>query len=84
MVSISSFATAHWEYGSPELDRFNGVSAVDINGEAAPGVSSGDAMQEIEELVAQLPPGFRIDWTGAVVPGARRRRADADRSTRCR
>ena len=64
MVSTASFTNSHWEYGSPRLERFNGVSAKDINGEAAPGVSSGDAMKEIEKLVAKLPPGFSIDWTG--------------------
>ena len=64
MVPISAFSTAHWEFGSPELDRFNGVSAVDINGNAAPGVSSGTAMKAIEEIVAKLPSGFRADWTG--------------------
>ena len=64
MVSLASFASSHWEYGSPRLERFNGVSAFEINGEAAPGVSSGEAMQEIEKLVAQLPPGFSVDWAG--------------------
>jgi multidrug efflux pump len=64
MVSTSSFTSSHWEYGSPRLERFNGVSAIDINGEAAPGVSSGDAMKEIQKLVSKLPPGFSIDWSG--------------------
>jgi multidrug efflux pump len=64
MVSVASFATSHWDYGSPRLERFNGVSAVDINGEAAPGVSSGEAMKEIEKLVGQLPPGYSLDWAG--------------------
>jgi multidrug efflux pump len=64
MVSVASFATSHWEYGAPQLQRFNGFSAVNINGEAAPGVSSGQAMQEIERLVQQLPPGFSVDWAG--------------------
>ena len=64
MVSVASFATSHWDYGSPRLERFNGVSAVDINGEAAPDVSSGEAMKEIEKLAAQLPPGFSLDWSG--------------------
>jgi multidrug efflux pump len=64
MVSVASFANSHWTYGSPRLERYNGVAAVDINGEAAPGVSSGEAMKEMEKLVAQLPPGFSIDWTG--------------------
>ena len=64
MVPVSAFSTAHWEFGSPQLERFNRASAVDISGEAAHGVSSGAAMKAIEELVAKLPPGFRVDWTG--------------------
>ena len=63
MVPFSAFATAHWEYGSPRLERYNGVSAVEVQGEGAAGVSSGDAMAEIERLAAQLPPGFGIEWT---------------------
>jgi multidrug efflux pump len=65
MVPFSSFATSHWEYGSPRLERFNGAPAVELNGEAAPGVSSGDAMAEVERLVGELPPGYSIAWTGA-------------------
>ena len=65
MVPFSAFASSHWEFGSPRLERFNGVSAVEINGAPAEGVSSGDAMQEIEKLVEQLPPGFDIAWSGA-------------------
>jgi multidrug efflux pump len=64
MVSTASFATSHWEYGSPRLERFNGASAMEINGQAAPGVSSGEAMKEIQKIVAQLPRGYSIDWTG--------------------
>ena len=64
MVSTASFATSHWEYGSPRLERFNGVSAMEINGEAAPGVSSGEAMKEVQKIVNQLPRGFTVDWTG--------------------
>jgi multidrug efflux pump len=64
MVSVASFATSHWEYGSPRLERFNSSSAVNINGEAAPGISSGQAMQELENLVAKLPPGYSLDWAG--------------------
>jgi multidrug efflux pump len=63
-VSVASFANSHWTYGSPRLERFNGAAAVDISGEAAPGVSSGEAMKEVEKLVRQLPPGFSLDWTG--------------------
>ena len=51
MVSAASFSNSHWTYGSPRLERYNGVAAVDINGEAAPGVSSGEAMKEMEKLV---------------------------------
>jgi multidrug efflux pump len=64
MVSVASFANSHWENGSPRLERYNGVSAMEINGEAAPGVSSGEAMHEVEKLVSQLPPGFSLEFTG--------------------
>jgi multidrug efflux pump len=64
MVPFRAFASAHWEYGSPRLERYNGVPAININGEAAPGVSSGDAMAEVERLVAQLPQGIGMEWTG--------------------
>jgi len=64
MVPVSSFATTHWEFGSPRLERYNGLSAREINGQAAPGVSSGAAMAEVERLVGQLPPGYSIQWTG--------------------
>ncbi|TWI11627.1 efflux RND transporter permease subunit [Aerolutibacter ruishenii] len=63
MVPFSAFATTRWEYGSPRLERYNGVSAVEIQGQGAPGVSSGDAMAEIERLVSELPPGYGIEWT---------------------
>ena len=64
MVPVSAFSSAHWEFGSPQLERFNRVSAVNISGEAAHGVSSGAAMKAIDEIVAKLPAGFRVDWTG--------------------
>jgi multidrug efflux pump len=64
MVSIASIANSHWEYGSPRLERYNGVAAMEINGEAAAGVSSGDAMKELERLAARLPPGFTLEFTG--------------------
>ena len=64
MVSIGSIATSHWEYGPPSLERYNGTAAVEINGEAAPGVSSGEAMREVEHMVAQLPPGYSAEFTG--------------------
>jgi multidrug efflux pump len=64
MVPFRAFATSHWEHGSPRLERYNGVPAMNINGEAAPGISSGDAMNEVERLVAQLPQGVGMEWTG--------------------
>jgi multidrug efflux pump len=63
MVPFSAFATSRWEYGSPRLERYNGVSAVEVNGEGAPGVSTGDAMAEIERIVSDLPAGFGVEWT---------------------
>jgi len=63
MVPFPAFASTRWEYGSPRLERYNGVPAREIQGEGAPGVSSGVAMAEIERLAAQLPPGFAIEWT---------------------
>ncbi len=65
MVPFTAFATTGWDYGSPRLERYNGVPAMQINGEAAAGVSSGDAMAEVERLVAQLPKGVILEWTGA-------------------
>ncbi|MBL8260011.1 MAG: efflux RND transporter permease subunit [Candidatus Competibacteraceae bacterium] len=64
MTPVSSIATSRWSYGSPRLERYNGVSAMEINGEAQPGVSTGEAMAEIERLAAQLPQGIGIEWTG--------------------
>ncbi len=64
MVPFPAFATSRWDYGSPRLERFNGMPAMEINGEGAPGVSTGAAMDEVERLVGELPAGFGIDWTG--------------------
>jgi len=64
MVPFSSFATARWQYGSPRLERYNGIPSVEIMGQAAPGVSTGEAMAEMEKIAAQLPPGIGYEWTG--------------------
>ncbi|MDH5176554.1 MAG: efflux RND transporter permease subunit, partial [Gammaproteobacteria bacterium] len=64
MVPFPAFATTRWGFGSPRLERYNGVSATEIQGQAAPGVSTGEAMAEVERLVTQLPAGFGVDWTG--------------------
>lgn len=64
MVSLSAISTFSLVSGSPKLERYNGVSSVEILGQAAPGLSSGDAMQAMEELVAKLPAGFGFEWSG--------------------
>ncbi|MBS2780657.1 efflux RND transporter permease subunit [Aeromonas salmonicida] len=64
MVPFSAFASTEWSFGSPRLERYNGVSAMEIVGEAAPGKSTGDAMAAIEQIVKQLPEGIGIEWTG--------------------
>ncbi|QOV67634.1 multidrug efflux RND transporter permease AcrD [Citrobacter sp. BDA59-3] len=63
MVPFSAFATSHWETGSPRLERYNGYAAVEIVGEAAPGISTGTAMDTMEKLVSQIPGGFGLEWT---------------------
>jgi HAE1 family hydrophobic/amphiphilic exporter-1 len=64
MVPFSSFASGHWTSGSPKLERFNGFPSLNIQGEAAPGRSSGEAMQAMEGFVTKLPQGIGFDWTG--------------------
>ncbi|MGA8120524.1 multidrug efflux RND transporter permease AcrD [Rouxiella badensis] len=64
MVPFSAFTTSHWETGSPRLERYNGSSSLEIVGEAANGVSSGASMDEMERLVAKLPSGIGLEWTG--------------------
>ena len=64
MVPFSAFSSASWTYGSPKLERFNGIPSVAILGEPAPGHSSGEAMDAIMELSRQLPAGFGIQWSG--------------------
>lgn len=64
MVPFSAFSTGRWIYGSPRLERYNGVSSVNIQGQGAPGVSSGRAMEIMENLASQLPQGIGFEWTG--------------------
>ncbi len=64
MVPFSSFASGRWTSGPPRLTRFNGFPSINIWGEPAPGKSSGEAMQAMEEAVEKLPPGFGFDWSG--------------------
>ena len=64
MVPFTSFSKTRWTTGSPRLERFNGLSSVNIWGEPGPGKSSGEAMQAMEELCAKLPTGIGFDWNG--------------------
>jgi len=64
MVPFSAFATTRWTIGSPQLERYNGLSSVNIQGSPAPGKSSGQAMKTMERLAAQLPAGIGYEWTG--------------------
>jgi HAE1 family hydrophobic/amphiphilic exporter-1 len=64
MVPFSSFASGHWTYGSPKLERYNSFPSINIWGEPAPGRSSGETMQAMEEFISKLPKGIGFDWTG--------------------
>jgi len=64
MSPYSSFASGHWTSASPRLERFNAFPSLNIWGAPAPGKSSGDAMQAMEEIVSKLPKGTGFDWTG--------------------
>ncbi len=64
MVPFSAFSTARWQYGSPRLERYNGIPSAEIMGQAAPGVSTGEAMAEMEKMANQLPAGIGYEWTG--------------------
>jgi HAE1 family hydrophobic/amphiphilic exporter-1 len=64
MVPFSSFASGRWTSGPPRLERFNGFSSINIQGEPAPGKSSGEAMAAMEELVGKLPQGIGFEWQG--------------------
>jgi HAE1 family hydrophobic/amphiphilic exporter-1 len=64
MVPFSSFASGRWTLGAPSLARFNGFPSINIWGEPAPGHSSGEAMQAMEDAVEKLPKGIGFDWTG--------------------
>ena len=64
MAPFSAFATTKWVYGPTALSRYNGVPALEVTGDAAPGVSSGVAMKEMETLIGKLPQGIGYEWTG--------------------
>ena len=65
MVPFSAFSSSYWAYGSPQLMRYNGNPAYEMEGRAAPGVSSGTAMQIVEDILRTLPAGIGYEWTGA-------------------
>ena len=64
MVPFSAFSTAKWEYGSPRLERYNGLPSMEILGQPVEGKSSGEAMEMMESLASKLPSGIGYDWTG--------------------
>jgi len=64
MVPFSAFTSGRWIFGSPRLERYNGVLSVNIIGQGAPGISSGDAMLAVEEIMKKLPPGIGYQWSG--------------------
>jgi len=64
MISFASFTKGNWIFGSPKLERFNGISSVNIQGGSAPQVSTGTAMKEIEKIAKELPAGIDFAWSG--------------------
>jgi multidrug efflux pump len=63
MVPFSAFATGSWTYGSPKLERYNGLSSIEILGQPAPGYSTGAAMDAMAEIARELPVGISYEWT---------------------
>ncbi|MEF7615821.1 efflux RND transporter permease subunit [Aquincola sp. MAHUQ-54] len=63
-VPLSAFATTRWITGPMQTVRYNGYPTMRLAGEPAPGVSTGQAMEEMERLASQLPAGFGFEWTG--------------------
>ncbi|MFT3790510.1 MAG: efflux RND transporter permease subunit [Rudaea sp.] len=65
MIPISNVVRTKWSMGSPSLVRYNGNSAIEVNGSPAPGKSSGEAMTAMQNIIAaELPQGFGYSWTG--------------------
>lgn len=64
MIPLAELATASWIMGSPKLDRYNGLPAMKISGNPAPGRSTGEALEAMEEVARQLPPGVGFEWSG--------------------
>ncbi|WP_447588067.1 multidrug efflux RND transporter permease subunit [Aquipseudomonas campi] len=64
LVPLSAFVTTHWEDGPVQVARYNGYPAIKISGDSVPGVSTGEAMAELERIAAELPVGIGYEWTG--------------------
>ncbi|CAB3701254.1 Multidrug efflux pump subunit AcrB [Paraburkholderia phenoliruptrix] len=64
MVPFSSFAKSRWTFGPPQIERYNRRLAMGISASTRPGVSTGEAMNAVEQLAHKLPPGFALEWTG--------------------
>ena len=64
MIPLNEIASTEWSFGSPQLQRYNGLPALNIQGSPAPGISSGDAMMAMEEMIGQLPEGISYEWSG--------------------
>ncbi|MBG3068637.1 efflux RND transporter permease subunit [Proteus mirabilis] len=64
MIPFNAFATTQWYMGPPKLERFNGLSAIEILGEPAPGYSTGDAMLAIADIMKQLPSEISLSYSG--------------------
>ncbi len=64
MVSFDAFSSSEWQSGSPRLTRYNSLPSMNIQGNAAPGLSTGEAMSAMENMISQLPEGIGYEWTG--------------------
>ncbi|MGF6920554.1 efflux RND transporter permease subunit [Paraburkholderia sp. 40] len=64
MAPFSSFAKSHWTFGPPQIERYNRQLATGISAATRPGVSTGEAMNAVEQLARKMPPGFAVEWTG--------------------
>jgi len=64
MAPIGAFSSIKWEMGPSQLQHYNGVGSLEIQGQSGPGKSSGAAMDEMEKLIGKLPKGIGYEWTG--------------------
>jgi hydrophobe/amphiphile efflux-1 (HAE1) family protein len=64
MAPLAAFSSSHWEIGPSQLQHYNGMSSLEIQGDSAPGKSSGAAMDEMQKLIGKLPKGIGYEWTG--------------------